>query len=136
MRRVRLDGQERLPLGLLGRRGRLHGLEHGLNLGSFREVLSLDRGLRNGLGLHGGRGNLAHLRRGGPAADVLLGLGAVLADVLLHDSSGVGGALTGQILQLVGLGADDRLEIGDMLVDDLTVADVHKGTEVGGGHGD
>lgn len=64
-------------------------------------------------------------------ADVLLGLGAVVSDILLHQAGSVRGVLAGEILQLVGLGADDGLGIANLLVNDLAVADVDKRSEVG-----
>lgn len=60
---------------------------------------------------------------------------AVLANVLLHDTSGVRGTLTGNVLQLVGLGADDILDVGNLLINDFAVADVHERSEVGHSHG-
>jgi hypothetical protein len=55
---------------------------------------------------------------------------------LLQGTGGVGGTFAGEILELVGLGADNLLKVGDLLVDDFTVADVHERSEVGNGHGD
>lgn len=113
-------------------------LGNGLNLGSFREVLSLDDGLGVGIALDNRRDELGLgcLGRGRATANVLLGLGAVVTNILLHQTGSVGGVLASQVLQLVGLGADDGLEVCDLLIDDLTVADVHKRAEVGGGYGD
>lgn len=130
--------QSQKGLLLHGGRGRLSGLYrlgNGLDLGGFGEVLGLDRGLSDGLDLHGG-GDLGRLGGRRAAANVLLGLVAVLAHVLLHDTSGVGGTLASKVLQLVGLGTDDLLKVGNLLVNDFAVADVHKRSEVGNSHGD
>lgn len=152
-----LDGQKRLAVTSL-----LCGLDGGNNvgierlgdrsgLGSGGEVLGLDSGLSNGrsealqgLGL-GRLGNdfvldradkLGSLRGGRAAgADVSLGLGAVLADILLHQTGSLRSALTSQVAKLVGLVVDDFLGVDNLLVDEFTVADVDEGSEVGGGHG-
>lgn len=136
---ARLQSQKGLLLrGRRDRLNRLYRLNHlggGLKLGGFREVLGLDCGLRDRLSLDGG-GGLGHLGGSGAAANVLLGLVAVLVHVLLQGTGGVGGTLAGKILELVGLGADNLLKAGDLLVDDFAVADVHERSEVGNGHGD
>lgn len=114
------------------------GLGGRLNLGSFREILSLDNGLGVGITLDDRRHKLglALLGRGRTTTNISLGLGTVVSNILLHQTSGLRGALASQILQLVGLRADDRLKVLDLLVDDLTVADVDKRTEVGDGDGE
>lgn len=152
-----LDGHERLAVtGLLcgldgGNNVGIERLGNGSGLGSRREVLGLDNGLSNGSsealqGLSLGRlgndlvldraDNSGSLWGGGAAgADVSLGLGAVFADILLHQTGGLGGALTSQIAELVGLVVDDFLGVNNLLVDEFAVADVDEGSEVGGGHG-
>lgn len=138
-RLARLQSQKRLLFR--GSRGRLRGLyrlnrlRNGLDLGGFGEVLGLDCGLGDRLGLDRG-GDLGHLGGSRAAANVLLGLVAVLAHVLLHDTGGVGGTLSGKVLELVGLGADNLLQVGNLLIDNLAVADVHERSEVSHGHGD
>lgn len=131
---------------------RLESLSNRGSLGGFGEVLSLDRGsgLNNGgseglerLGL-ARLGNGLMLDRahklgslggsGAAGTDVFLGLGAVLADILLHQAGGLRSALTSQITELVGLGVDDLLGIDNLLVDDFPVADVHQGSKVCGSH--
>lgn len=135
-----LNCQERLALLLLLNRlnGVGDGLRNGLDLGSLREVLGLDDGLGVGIALDNRRDELSlgRLGRSRATANVLLGLGAVVTNVLLHQTGSVGGVLAGHVLQLVGLRADDSLEVCDLLIDDLAVADVHKRAEVGGGDGD
>lgn len=145
-RKANLNSQERLTLSLLssllcGLNG-LDSLGHGCDLGGLGEVLMLDQrlgnrgndGLGNGLRLDGGLGHLWGC--GAAGADVLLGLGAVLANVLLHQAGGLGSTLASQILQLVGLGIDNLLEVADLLINDLAVADVDQRGEVSGGDGD
>lgn len=129
---------------LRGRRGWLRGLNrlnsldrlrNWLGVGGFGEVFSLDCGLSDSLGLDRG-GDLGHLGGSRAAANVLLSLVAVLAHVLFHDTGGMGGTLFRKVLELVGLGADDLLQVVNLLIDDLTVADVHERSEVSHGHGD
>lgn len=96
--------------------------------------LGLD-GLDNGLTLDGAH-KLGRLWGGRAAgADVTLSLGAVLANILLHQAGGVRGTLASHIPKLVGLGVDDLLGVGNLLVNELAVADVDKGGKVCGGHG-
>lgn len=138
--RANLNCQQRLTLLLLLDRldWLRNGLGNGLDLGSFWEVLSLDHGLWVRITLDNRRHQLSlgHFRRGRATANVLLSLGAVVANILLHQTGSMRGPLAGKVFQLVGLGADDSLEVRDLLINDLTVADIHERTEVGGGDGD
>lgn len=108
-----------LDNGLDGRLG-----DRGSEVGSGLNGLTLDRARK--LGLPGGRASVG---------DVTLSLRAVLTDILLHQVGGVRGTLASHVSKLVGLGVDDFLVVGNLLVDEFTVADVDQGGEVCGGHG-
>lgn len=97
---------------------------NGLDLGGLGNGLTLDRAHKLGR-LRGGRA---------AGSDVTLGLRAVLADILLHQAGGVRGTLASHVPELVGLGVDDLLGVDNLLVNELTVADIDKGGEVCGGH--
>lgn len=106
---ARLSSHKRLRLGLR----LLNGLRHRLIPGGVGEIGGPDKGLRLGLLLDcsGGGwdsdGSFGNLGRGGATvADVLLGLVAVVPNVLLHQSGGMGSALFRQTLQLVCLRVD------------------------------
>lgn len=95
--------------------GLLLDLRHGLVLGSDREV---------GLGLGGSRRGRA------AAVEVVLGLGGVVTSILLERVGRAAGVLASEILDLVGLGADDAGGVVDVTVNKLLVVQVDEGTEV------
>lgn len=65
------------------------------------------------------------------AADVVLSLAAVFVGILLDQAGGTGGVLVGKLLGLVCLSVDKLLNLGDLLINDLAVADVDQRAEIG-----
>jgi hypothetical protein len=65
-----------------------------------------------------------------------VGLGTIVADILLHDAGRMGGLGFGHLFHLGGLCVDDLLQAFDLLVDELLVADLDQGSEKGGCHSD
>lgn len=113
----------------LGGQGRLLDLEVLLRGGGEVAVLN-SRGGRSGWS---GRGR-GSLRRGGAAPDHLLGLGGVVADILLGDLSGTGGVGAGGLAKLLSLGVNDLLGVLKVVVDKLLVGSVdQRGGEDDGG---
>ena len=109
----------------------------GLHLGRVREVRGLDiRGRRHRFGRGVGVvARLGRLRRRG-TAHILLCLGAVVIDILLHHASSISGVLAGNTLQLMSLVVDNGLGVGNVGVDELAVVDVDQRTQVSTGNGD
>lgn len=65
--------------------------------------------------------------------NVLLSLGAVVTDVLLHETGGMMGTLLSKVLQLVGLGVDHPMDILDLSINDFAVFNVDERPEIGDG---
>lgn len=90
-------------------------------LGSSREVGVLDGAVGLGWGGGGCRG------RGLTATEQLLGLGGVVAHVLLGDFGGLGGVGASNLPELLGLGSHDVLRILKVVIDQLLVGGVDQG---------
>jgi hypothetical protein len=109
-------------------------VDNGLSLGGFGEVGGLELGRADWLDLDCWSWGLDSLWGCRAAvANVLVGLGAVVVGILLHQSGGTGSLLVGEFLSMVGLGVDKLLDLGNLLIDDFTVADVDQRSEVSDG---
>lgn len=98
----------------------------------LREIgLLADVRHRRRLGLHF-RGS----RSASCAADVFLGLGGVVAGVLLHGRGGGVGVVAGEVLDLSGLRVHHVLCVGDVGVDEFFVVHVDQRSEVDAGDAD
>ena len=62
-----------------------------------------------------------------------MSLGAVVVGVLLDQSGGTGSLLVGEFFRVVRLSIDKLLNLGNLLVDNFTVADVDQRSEVSDG---
>jgi hypothetical protein len=101
-----------------------------LGLGSLGEVGGPELGRAHGLGV-GSWDFGSYWSSSVAAADVVLSLAAVFVGILLHQAGGAGGVLIGKLLGLVCLSVDKLLNLGDLLIDDLAVADVDQRAEIG-----
>lgn len=109
-------------------------VDNGLSLGSFGEVGGLELGRADWLDLDcWSRGFDSLWGCRAAVANVLVGLGAVVVGILLHQSGGTSSLLVGEFLSMVGLGVDKLLDLGNLLIDDFTVANVNQGSKVSDG---
>lgn len=123
----RVVGLDDRILGVgLGQLGRLEGLLR--RSGEVGVLVFLLDSSRSGLGMSLGRGR--------PAADQLLGLGGVVAHVLLGDLGILSGSLLCGLTQLGSLSADDVGGLAEVLVDELLVGLVDERGEEEDGGGD
>lgn len=125
-----LGCQERLPL--------FDGFVHGFFLRSFGEGGWLKFGLGAGLLLDHRARDLSQLGRCGTRAgsNEIRGLVAVVIQVLFDNTCRVGRSLFDQVLQLIGMGVDDRLGFFDVSVDHFTMVHVGERAEVSNGDDD
>ena len=82
-----------------------------------------------------GRIGALRFRRGGGATsrtNVTLGLGGVVASILLCHFGGTAGVLSGEVLDLAALLDHCAVGVTKVLVDELLVLDVNERTEVDG----
>lgn len=83
------------------------------------------RGVRCTLGLYWrSLGQFRGRRLAFGRVNVLLGLGAVLSDILLDNFGGVSGLLSGHLFHLIGLGVESLMDKLDLVVDKLPVVNV------------
>lgn len=109
-------------------------VDHGFSLGSLGEVGGLELGRADWLDLDSWSRGLDSLWGCRAAvANVLVSLGAVVVGILLHQSGGTGSLLVGKFLSMVGLGVDKLLDLGNLLIDDFTIANVDQGSKVSDG---
>ena len=85
----------------------------------------LDGRLRSRFSLHWrGFGHLGGRRAAFGGTHVLLGLGAIFPNILLHDLGGMSGLLSSHLLHLIGLGVERLMGKLDLAVDELAIVDI------------
>lgn len=129
--------RDRLGRGLLRRLGFSRWSSNRLGLGGHREVLGLNGWLHLRLG-DCGAGHLGHLgrRKRATVVNVLLGLGAVVTQALLHQTLCMGRTLASKFFQLIGLLMESLLGALNLGIDQFAVADVNERTNVDDGGGE
>lgn len=97
----------------------------------MRKVIRAVSGSRGrGRSLGHGFGCVGFRHAATSAANIFLSLAAIISSVLLDGLGGACGVVSSKIFHLVGLGVDNLLRAGKIVVDELLVVFVEQRTEV------